>query len=314
MRIEMYNPDYKQSWDKFIEASKNGIFLFYRDYMEYHVDRFQDNSLIAFDNENKIIAVLPAHKADNVLLSHGGLTYGGWITNFEMKTPLMLEIFSELIKYLKENNFIKLLYKTIPNIHHLIPAEEDRYALFLANAKLVCRNVLTIVELKNKLPFQTRRIRSIKKAINAGLEVRLTDDYENYWKILADVLWQKHKVKPVHNLDELLKLKKLFPDNIKLCAAYKNSMMVAGVVIYETNHVVRSQYIASSDEGRESGALDLIFDNLLNSLYPNKRFFDFGPSNEDNGLILNHGLIDQKEGFGGRAIVHDHYEIAIDRI
>ena len=40
-----------------------------------------------------------------------------------------------------------------------------------------------------------------------------------------------------------------------------------------------------------------------------ERYFDFGISNEQGGRKLNRGLIDQKEGFGARAVVHDHYAI-----
>ena len=42
-----------------------------------------------------------------------------------------------------------------------------------------------------------------------------------------------------------------------------------------------------------------------------KTYFDFGISTEENGRVLNSGLIDQKEGFGARGVVHDHYELDI---
>lgn len=88
--------------------------------------------------------------------------------------------------------------------------------------------------------------------------------------------------------------------------------MLAGVVMYESDLVGHVQYIASTGEGKNMGALDLIFDFLINEYYRQKPFFDFGISNEKNGLLLNQGLIEQKEGFGARAVVHDQYEIRID--
>ena len=57
--IERYTPAKKDEWDQFVRQSKNGTFLFLRDYMDYHSDRFADFSLVARDGE-KIIAVLPA--------------------------------------------------------------------------------------------------------------------------------------------------------------------------------------------------------------------------------------------------------------
>ena len=64
-------------------------------------------------------------------------------------------------------------------------------------------------------------------------------------------------------------------------------------------------------EGRNVGALDFIIDKLINEVYSNKKYFDFGISNEDGGRFLNTGLIAQKEGFGARAVVHDFYEFEV---
>ena len=45
--LESYGPGDRAAWDAFVRASKNGNFLFLRDYMEYHRDRFEDASLVA---------------------------------------------------------------------------------------------------------------------------------------------------------------------------------------------------------------------------------------------------------------------------
>ena len=44
--IVKYNHNMKAEWDAFVKTSKNGTFLFMRDYMEYHNDRFIDYSLL----------------------------------------------------------------------------------------------------------------------------------------------------------------------------------------------------------------------------------------------------------------------------
>ena len=38
--IELYTPEQKTNWNVFIENAKNSTFLFNRDYMDYHSDRF----------------------------------------------------------------------------------------------------------------------------------------------------------------------------------------------------------------------------------------------------------------------------------
>ena len=55
--------------------------------------------------------------------------------------------------------------------------------------------------------------------------------------------------------------------------------------------------------------LDLLFFHLLDTVYVEKPFFDFGKSTENDGRDINRGLIEQKEGFGARAIVHDQYYV-----
>jgi hypothetical protein len=87
--------------------------------------------------------------------------------------------------------------------------------------------------------------------------------------------------------------------------------MLGGTLVFENKTIVHTQYLANSFEGRNIGALDFVIDKLINEVYSNKRYFDFGISNEDAGRYLNTGLIAQKEGFGARAVVHDFYELEI---
>jgi len=309
MQVEIYKKPRKTVWDEFVRKSKNGTFLFYRDYMDYHSDRFEDHSLMIWDDKDRLITLLPANRVERKLISHGGLTYGGFITDETMRTPVMLGVFKSVITFLKEHYFDEVVYKTIPHIYHRIPAEEDLYALFLSPAKLVRRDVLTVCDSKNRLSFQERRRRSIKKAVKNGLTVKESNDYEQYWAILEENLNSTYGVDPVHSISEIHLLQSRFPNNIKLFGCFKGEVMLGGVVIYESDKVAHVQYIAANEQGKSSGALDLVFDFLLTDFYREKTFFDFGISNENDGSYLNRGLIDQKEGFGARAVAHDHYVI-----
>lgn len=310
IRIEPYNPSQKKIWDSFVRDSKNGTFLFLRDYMDYHRDRFVDNSLLFWNEKNRLIALLPANKEGDTLVSHGGLTYGGVITDARMKTALMLNLFEKLLTYLKRNRFTKVLYKAIPYIYHRLPASEDSYALFRLGAVLYRRDVTTTVEfpLQENL-FQQRRLRAFRKAHKSGVTWTLSNDYEQFWPILEHNLWSVHRIKPVHTLDEICRLHAAFPGHIRLFGVFLDDEMIAGTVIYENDIVAHAQYIASSEQGRTNGALDLLFFNLLTEQYKDKKYFDFGISTESAGSFLNTGLVDFKEGFGGRAVTQDFYRI-----
>ena len=311
MKIEKYSSNYKIIWDKFVKNSKNTHFFFLRDYMEYHSDRFEDFSLMVFDDNDKLIAILPANIKENILYSHQGLTFGGFLVDDKMKTETMLEIFELLKQFLKEKNIVKIVYKCIPYIYHIKPSEEDRYALFRNDAKLIRRDVTSTIDLTDQVRYSKGRKWTINKAKKESIQTFQSDDYEIFWELLTGVLESNHEAKPVHTREEIKKLANLFPKNIKLFLAKKDEIIVSGALIYENQNIVHTQYLANSEEGREIGALDLLIDYLIKDIYKNKKYFDFGISNEDAGRYLNTGLIAQKEGFGARAIVHDFYELEI---
>ena len=84
--------------------------------------------------------------------------------------------------------------------------------------------------------------------------------------------------------------------------------MLGGTVLCISRKVVHTQYISASEEGKQSHALDALFQDLIKIRYKDLDYFDFGTSNEEGGKVLNASLIYQKEGFGGRGVVYDTYE------
>lgn len=305
-----YEAEHRELWDNFISSSKNGTFLFYRKYMEYHSHRFVDHSLLFFENE-KLVAVMPANINNGSLISHGGLTYGGIISDQKMRTNLMLEIFDSLRGYMVENGFRRLIYKAIPYIYHSIPSDEDLYALFVHNARLVRRDLSSAIRVQNVVSYSKGRKWAIKKAREQGINVRKSFDFSSFMSIEAAHLQKKYGITPVHTAEEMELLATRFPENIKLFASYKDESLQGGVIIYESNHVAHAQYIATTSSGRELGAVDVVLDYLINDYYLNKRFFDFGISTEQHGRYLNSGLIQNKESFGATAVVYDFYEMDV---
>ena len=309
MRVVKYETSFQKDWDDFVKISKNGTFLFERNFMDYHGDRFFDCSLIIYE-KNKIIALLPANQVGDEVYSHLGLSYGGFVVASEMRSVLMLAVFESVIDFFKANDINQFYYKCIPYIYHKQPAEEDLYALFRNRAVLYRRDISTVIDNVSEIKFSNNTKRNIKKALKMNIVVSESDRFEDFHKVLSKVL-ERHHAKPVHSVDEIILLNKFFPKNIKLYAAFENDDLIAGTIIFDTGRVIHTQYLASSDRGREIGALDLIVSNLIETVYKNRDYFSFGPSTEEQGWVLNEGLIRQKEGFGGRSIVHDFYKLTI---
>ncbi len=293
-------------WNKINEESKNGLFFFNRNFMEYHADRFVDHSLLIY-KKNKVIALLPANEREETIISHGGLTFGSLVLPYSTKAAEVLEIFDAIIFYYKNLGFKKLLYKAIPSIFSRYPAEEDLYALFRNKAQLVRRDISTVIDLKNKIEPNENKKRLIKKCRNLQLEIKESQQFEQYWELLSAVL-KKHNTTPVHSVSEIKNLKEKFPQNIRLFTAEKDNTIYGGVLLFMFGNVVHTQYLASSAEGRQCGALDFLTD-FLTGYFHDQAYYSFGISTENNGQYLNEGLIMQKESLGGRGICLDTYEL-----
>lgn len=48
LEIVRYTAEFKNKWDELVNCSRNGTFLFLRDYIDYHSDRFNDCSFLFF--------------------------------------------------------------------------------------------------------------------------------------------------------------------------------------------------------------------------------------------------------------------------
>jgi predicted nucleic acid-binding protein len=307
--VKVYSSEYKVDWDEFISKSKNGLFLFNRSYMDYHSNRFHDHSLLFFKKE-KLVAVLPANLENQTLFSHAGLTFGGILSTYAMSQKLMLKIVDALLEHCKTEHIKSIIYKAIPHIYHVIPAEEDLYALFRHHAKLVGRNLSSTIDLTQLVPFDKSRKENIRKARKNNIEVKRSYDLKTFMQIAQEILMEKHGVSTVHTLDELDSLMKRFPDNIKLFGSFLRDELVAGVIIFESTNVAHGQYAANSYVGRRIGAQDVIEEYLINDYYRGKKkFFDFGISTLQFGKELNEGLLARKEGFGASAVTYDTYEV-----
>jgi hypothetical protein len=307
--VRRFTSDDGEAWNRFVAEAKNGTFLFNRGFMDYHADRFEDHSLMIFEGA-RLLAVFPANARDGVLHSHQGLTYGGVISDRQMKTADMLQAFRVILEHARSQGFRSLVYKCVPHIYHALPAEEDLYALFRCGARLTARGVSSTISADDRLAFNPGRRGRIRKSQGLG-EVAESADFEAFVDLLAQRLAEKYDTRPVHTAAELQLLASRFPEQIRLFAWTLDGRMEAGVLVFDTGRVVHTQYIGASELGRRSSAPDVILDHLINERFRDKPYFDFGISTENGGAVLNDGLIRQKEELGGRAVVHDIYEIPL---
>lgn len=308
--IRRYTQADLSGWNAFVQSAANATFLHDRRFMEYHSDRFADCSLV-IEREGKLLALLPASLKDDVLTSHGGLTYGGLLVQPKFAASDMLEVVERLKQFLHASGIAKLVYKPTPHIFHTQPSEADIYGLVNAGAQLIGAELATVVPMRQRIPFNSLRKRGVKKAQKAGLVVEEVRDFASFWEILSEVLDTRHDASPTHTLEEIELLAARFPEQIRLFASTLGEKMLAGMVVFDFGHAVHAQYIASSSAGRDVGALDLLVHDLLENVFADRTWFSFGISTTNGGKHLNKGLSRQKEMFGGHSVVFGRYELAI---
>jgi hypothetical protein len=308
IRIEKYTLKQELVWNSFVKDAKNSLFMHNRSFMEYHKDRFTDYSLLFYDDD-ELIALLPCSINKDKLYSHGGLTYGGFITNTNMKQHHMNDCFMALRSYMKENNIESILYKTIPYIYYKQPAQEDIYSMFLNNATIVEIEPSTVINLAQPIKMPKGRKAQVGRARREGVEIVESTDFNTFIALENGVLSEYHNTKAVHTGAELELLHSYFQEQIKLYAAIYKGKMIAGTLVFIYDTVVHTQYMAANEEAREIGALDFAVSTVIEKYKDCKSYVDFGISSEDGGKFLNEGLISQKEGFGGRSIVYLTFEM-----
>lgn len=316
MEIRQYTSDMRDCWDRFVRESRNGTFLFIRNYMEYHSDRFIDHSFVIFNDRGKIEALLPAtiSKDGTELRSHDGLTYGGFImgnasSGASPSSPATW--LDELTPMLRAEGIKALIYKPVPHIYHRHPAEEDLYALWRRGAVLNCRNLSTVIDIQNPIHSSRLGKRAVKRGKEFGISVRQTDNVAEFWQIIVDDRRVRHNTTPVHNGAEMQLLRDRFPEEILCYVAESDNGVLAGAVIYKAGDVLHLQYAAANDLGKEQYAVDVIYHYLIFDKFKDAKWFDFGISNENQGLYLNEGMVRHKEEFGGRSIVYDQYRLEL---
>lgn len=324
--IERYSTGRKEEWDGFARMARNSSFIFLRDYMDYHSDRFTDCSLMAF-HKGKLRALLPADIKDDILASHRGLTYGGWIlAPHKTDGTAMMDLFDCWLQWCRSAGIRETVYKPLPYIYALEPSQEDLYALWRHGFTLDCTNLSSTIRNGEFAPDTMRR-RHLRHAETLGIRVGESDDFDSFWEILEGCLQERHNALPVHTIEEIKLLHSRFPDNIRLFATFTadgsssaetcgtgcdgSLSMESGTVVFDNGITAHCQYIASTERARREHHLAQLFRQLVTGTFASRPYFDFGTSNENDGNRLNAGLLANKFGYGATGVAYQRYRLQL---
>ncbi|PXY43449.1 GNAT family N-acetyltransferase [Flavobacterium hydrophilum] len=310
--VKKYTETDYNIWNDFIAQAKNATFLFHRDFMEYHKDRFEDYSLLVFEDK-KLVAVLPANRKGISVYSHQGLTYGGLVYSSKIKAERVESILDTILFFLKQNTIETFFYKPIPGFYLLWGNSETDFFLTKKGAILERKEMNLALNLIAPLHISKSKLKHFRRIENLHLEIIEENNLYHFWeKVLEPRLLEKHNTKPVHTKEEITKLKNSFPQNIRQFSVYFGDTIIAGITIFEIENTVKSQYGATTVKGEELRALDYLFITLIEKYKrEGKYFFDMGIVGDNNEKGYNSGLLKQKEELGCSVYNQDFYKITI---
>jgi hypothetical protein len=314
MEIHKFSERDTKQWEAFVADSNNGTIFHYLKFLSYHpAGRFTNHHIMIKEKEN-ILALFPAVAENKSVISHKGASYGGFVLKQGIgihKTCLMVEY---LIAYFKENGFTKIRLTQTPLIYYKEPDQYIDFALLKSGFHYRKREITAVIPLNIADPllsFHADARRSTKKAMREGVLVAVSDDFKTFYGILKRNLGMRHNVTPTHSLEELIRLKEMFPEDILLFAAYLKKKMIGGLVIFCANeNVILAFYISHDNDYQIYRPVNLLFYEALKwGRHKNFRYLDLGTFTLD--MNPNWGLGRFKENHNARGYLRDSFDLEI---
>jgi len=298
-----YDPSRKDLWDDTVRAARNGHFIFLRDFMDYHADRFRDASALLLRGY-KIMALLPAHITGRQLVSHGGLSFGGWIQAPGCRHVDLAQGFFLLGEEMRRRGLERLVYSPAPYPYHDGACDDDLFLLRSLGA--TCSRIKLAAILTNR-DFPKRRkifaqpLRRAESRCPGVIEE--TREISPFWDRLSAFLAERHQAVPVHTAAEMELLKNRFPQNIRLFHFRQGTDILAGEVVFLSKNVLRFQY-GFYYYNHSQDYLSFRLQEWIR-LQPDfaRPWVDLGTSMNPGTGELNQLLHQNKESFGARGII-----------
>ncbi len=314
MDINKFTERDRKHWEEFVAKSNNGTIFHTQDFLGYHpADRFKNHHLIIRDRTN-IIALFPAVENSTTIVSHQGASYGGFVLKNDLGIHTIYLMIEHVVQYFRTHGFNRIVLTQPPLIYYRDPHQYIDFALMKNGFSYFKRDVTAVIRLDTAEPlarFHGDARRSTKKAIREGVRVLFTDDYARFYDILKHNLGMRHNVTPTHSLEELNKLKKIFPEKIILFGAYIKEKMVGGMVLFVTNpRVILAFYISHDQKYQNYRPVNLLFYEVIkwgrNQGY---KYLDLGTFTLN--MTPNWGLGRFKENFAARGFLRDTYQLLV---
>ncbi len=306
------------AWEQFVATANNGTLFHERKFLGYHPPgRFNDHSLI-IEKSGKLKALFPAVDIQTAegraLVSHQGSSYGGIIVQQNLSIQESYDFVEAICDYARQTGFSRIQMTLPPAIYQHTVSNYLDFSLIKHGFTYKKRDVSSMLTMesspeKNLERFAPSHRTAVRKALKQGVTVRESDDWAAFYALLRENLEIRHNVQPTHTLKELLQLKQLYPDQIRLFGAYWENKLIAGVVNFSVNNdVVLAFYISHIEAYQHLRAVNLLFYEIITWCHEKAfKYLDFGIFTVN--MEPNFGLGRFKENFGASGVFRDTFEL-----
>jgi len=314
MKIIEYTPEWKEKWDRFVLESNNGTMFHLQKFFDYHKPgKFNFNHLIFVDKGN-IVAVLPGSIIKETLFeSPIGASYGSIVTK-DIKFSQAMDIVQTLIDYGKSKGWKEILLTSAPRVYERYPNENLDFAMLWLGFKYDLHYISSAIKLFPERDiisrFQQTVRRNIRKTLrDSDIRVEINDRYDEFYPILVDNK-ARHGVKPTHSYEDLLKLKELLPDNLKLFMVYYKDKPIAGSSLFICNEIVTLCFynMLLYEYEHLKPIHRVMYEVVKWSTDNGYQYVDIGVSQDTkaaNPMTPSMSLIDFKEKFDARTVMRN---------
>jgi len=319
MEIIPYTEKWKESWDSFVLESNNGTMFHLQRFLDYHEPgKFAFHHLL-FVDKGRIAALLPGSLEQGVFESPVGASYGSIVTR-DIRFSQALEIVDCLIDFGRKNGIREFLLTPAPLIYETEPNQNLDFAMLWRGFRFQLHYISSAIRLdagrdiiERFAPTIRRNIR--KTLANPDIRVEINDRYDEFYPILLDNKSRFH-LKPTHSHEDLIRLKELLPDRLKLFMVYSGRTAVGGSLMFYTNaHVAVCFYNMLLYEYAHLKPIQRVMYEVVKHATENGyRFVDIGVSQETSAadpMTPRTSLIDFKEKFDAKTIMRNTFQLKL---
>jgi predicted N-acyltransferase len=319
VEITKYSEVWKERWDDFVLNSNNGTMFHLQRFFDYHTTgKFRFDHLI-FLKKNKIIALLPGRLLDGHYESPIGASYGSIVTK-DVKFAEAMEILSSLLDYGRKNGIKEFELTPAPMIYETHQNQNLEFAMRWLGFNYKLHYISSGIKLNKGddylLRFTPTTRRNIRKTFHIPeMRIEINERYDQFYPILVENK-AKHDAKPTHSYEDLLRLKQLLPNNLKLFMVYLGDKPIGGsLMFYANKNVALCFYNMMLYDYAEYKPMHRIMYEVVNDATENGySYVDIGVSQDTkatNPMTPSMSLIEFKEQFDAKTIMRNTFTIKL---